>query len=1298
MRRMITVGSALALVLSVGVPASQAAPATGPTAPANPGGAASARGAQTQVTLLTGDRVRVTLLPDGRRAVDVTPAARRGGPPSFLTVERDGDLHVIPDDVRPLVPTRLDPALFNVTELMEQGYDDRSRDALPLIVSTRDGRPGGLPAAAVTKRLESIDSTGVQLDKDRADELGAALADLAKAAGHEATTRSAGPLAGVEKIWLDRRVRMALDHSVGQVGAPAAWQAGLDGSGVTVAVLDTGIDATHPDLAGAVVGERNFTTTPTAADRNGHGTHVASTIAGTGTASGGRYRGMATGVRLLSGKVLDDTGSGLVSWAIDAMEWAAEQGADIVNMSLGATGVDGEPLSAAVDALTREHGTLFVASAGNTGCDECVGHPAAAESALAVGAVDDADELADFSNRGPLPGSYGIKPDVTAPGVGIVAARATGTSLGFPVDDFYTSSAGTSMSAPHVTGAAALLLQARPALRAAELKALLMNTAEPRGELTVYQQGAGRLDVARAIDSPVVATPGSVSFGHFPWPHEGRAPISRTVTYRNLTDADVRLELSVDVATRQGAEPPSGTLTTSDPTVTVPAGGTAAVDLVLDTARGVPGLFGGFLMARAADGSTVRTPVGYHQEQQLVELRVRGIGRDGRPAPGSANIFNVDDGSVNAVRSLDGDPTAPCTEDGYAASTCVRVPLGTYSVLGFVDTMPSDVPAGVTGTPLNRSLVGDPELEVTGDTEVVLDARRATEVLIDTPDHQTKRNLGAALEISFHRVPERGAPVNFGRSMSPGSMLQERLFMQPSARVTTGEFTAYTRWRLEAPQITLDVTKPQRLQLHPQYYPASAFSDFSEQFPMLDGDLHTEIVDAGLGRPADVAAVNLTDKVALIRRSDAIPVVEQSNNAAGAGARLVVIYHDAPGVSADRGPTSARLRVPTTWISHEEGERVRALLARGPVRVAAHGTPTSPYAYDLVYAEDGRIPTDLHYVARTNRLARIDSAVHGQPTGDMTMTNAWFPYLPWQRSSMSQMVPIQGDPRTLVTYLTPGPSVRWLRTVQAPEPPYNYLFGPYEPTEHLRLYSETRAYQAGHHYRRSWFEQPLAPATSPTAPPTRTGDTITVSLSLLDSAGNFGDAATSWFEQGLKTDLRVYRGDAQVAGTTSASAVSFEAEPGAPRYRVEYDVRNDSSWAQVSTRTRGVWTFTSKRPIEGQQRVEPMLGVDYDFDVDLRNRAPRSRERGGPHQIGLTFRYPGGAAPIPVDKITLAVSYDDGRTWQEVRNVRERGGHRYVANLNNGHKPGRFVSVRLSAADRQGNTVQQEIIRAYALP
>jgi subtilisin family serine protease len=185
----------------------------------------------------------------------------------------------------------------------------------------------------------------------------------------------------------------------------------------------------HPALAGPVDAQANFTDAGSPADGNSHGTHVASLVAGAGAGADGARQGIATGADLLSGKVLDDEGFGRESWVIAGMEWAAAQGADVVNLSVGGPPAETDtPVTQSLETLTAQTGTLFVVAAGNRGSlgdDQfTIETPGSAASALTVGAVSDDDTLAQFSSEGPTLGSYRLKPDVAAPGVGLLGARA----------------------------------------------------------------------------------------------------------------------------------------------------------------------------------------------------------------------------------------------------------------------------------------------------------------------------------------------------------------------------------------------------------------------------------------------------------------------------------------------------------------------------------------------------------------------------------------------------------------------------------------------------------------------------------------------------------------------------------------------------------------------------------------------------------------------------------------------------------------------------------------------------------
>lgn len=1324
LRRTRLTTAALAVILAAAGPAEAGSPAS--AAAENAATARTASTAATAVnhaaddtaassydlTLVTGDIVHVTVHSDGKKSAEVSPAPRPdASSPSFWTHERDGELHVIPDDVASLIPGRLDPALFNVDALIDQRDAETHGDDLGVIITYQPGakmRTQAAPSGDAV-RLESVNGLGVHIDGD--DDTGAILEALHQLADQpQARTLSSGPYTGIDKIWLDRPIEPALDESVPRIGAPTAWQQGLDGSGVTVAVLDTGIDTDHPDLAHNVVTARNFTDSDTTDDRAGHGTHVASTIAGSGAASDGQYTGVAPGVELINAKVIGDGGTGTTADMIEAMEWVAQQGADIVNMSIGVRGdySDGtDPGSLAVDALTEQYDVLFVISAGNDGPREStVTTPATANLALTVANVDKQGQIAESSSRGPRAGDRALKPDISAPGVHIGAARADGTALcqltctqpgDGPIDDYYTSASGTSMAAPHVTGAAALVAHKYPELDAMQLKAWLMQTATENDELSIYAEGAGEVNVPRALDEPLLAAPASVGFGDFGYPHAQRDPVERSVTYTNPGDETQTLTLTVDTENADGEPTPEGALTLSTPTLTVPAGGTATVTLTLDTAQAGAGQFGGALIAQTADGASLRTPVGYYTEPEMYDLHVEGVARDGREAYGRFSVLDVVDGSVNAVRAWgQGDDTS-CTTVEQVTSNCVRVPPGTYSISGLIATMPPYAEAGRAPGPLdaylNTSLVSEPEVTIDSTTTLTLDARNAVEVQIDTPDHETKRNDGAARELKLARVPDEGPIADVGLLITPRTQLEEKLYVQPTEPVTHGDLMAYTHWELAAPAITFDVVGADDVQLDPLYYDWGWFGNDSRTFPMLSGEHELKVVDAGTASPAEIDGLDLDGALALIRRSDAIPVPEQSNNAAEAGAAMVAIYNDEPGPNANPGQPGL-VQVPTVRLSHAEGRALLDLLAQRQVTVTAEGRPVSPYRYNLAFTENGHIPAELHYVADSDQLAAVENSFHGQLGEDLTFSEAWYAVPAWQNYGLSFGFPTRGGPQTRTDYYVPDPGLEYRSSVSTPET------APW-PEPRLTFEGQRRSLRAGERVQQSWFNAVMHPGPWPTDPIRRSGDLMNFNLAaVIDGDYHPASASTTPLDlPGFTTRFQVFAEDEQIIDSP-VTAGSIAVSPEAETFRIEYDVANAAPWANLSTSSRSVWTFTSASTPEDQVRVEPLLTLDYDVDVDLQNRMPSPSQSNGPHTVEFTVGHQDGAPDLPIrSTASLEVSYDSGETWRKIRNLREVEDGHFVATLPRQAPAGGdgFVSLRVRAEDRGGNTVEQEIIRAYAL-
>ncbi len=316
----------------------------------------------------------------------------------------------------------------------------------------------------------------------------------------------------VKSIWPDRSFHATLDSSVNQIHAPALWAAGYTGTGQVVAVLDTGIDATHPMLQGKVLQSVNFTPDSSSNDATGHGTHVAGIIAGKKSGPSD-FNGVAPDAKLWNVKVLDNTGHGAESWIIAGINYAVdpdgnpntEDGVKIINMSLGGPYTDpNSPIVASVESAISKGVTVIIAS-GNCGpgcpSSDCQGFvgvetPGDAPNAITVGAVDDATQWACFSGGGLVSNGTVVKPDLVAPGVNVSSSYLSGG---------VASLSGTSAAAPHVSGLVALLLQANPGTTPSNVKSLLEQTSIDYGDPGKdVKYGSGLVDASSLLPSSVL--------------------------------------------------------------------------------------------------------------------------------------------------------------------------------------------------------------------------------------------------------------------------------------------------------------------------------------------------------------------------------------------------------------------------------------------------------------------------------------------------------------------------------------------------------------------------------------------------------------------------------------------------------------------------------------------------------------------------------------------------------------------------------------------------------------------------
>ncbi|GAB3157427.1 S8 family serine peptidase [Micromonospora sonneratiae] len=1247
-RTLLGVTVAAALVVTSGGAAAHGQPSSTPD-----GVTEAPRSGQTTttVTLITGDVVTVATGANQPTAVTVNGRTGSNGRITITTVGED--IYVLPREAQSLIAAgRLDRRLFNVTDLIEQGYDDARTGSIPLIVryrGTANARSAASPAPTggqVRQPLTSINGAAMRADKKQAEAFWEAIDDDGPQAG-TARTQLAG---GIERVWLDGKAKALLDVSVPQIGAPGAWAAGYDGTGVKVAVLDTGIDLGHPDFAGKIVDSRSFIAGEEVKDGHGHGTHVASTIAGSGAASGGRYKGVAPGAQLLVGKVLSDGGVGTDSEIIAGMEWAARSGAKVISMSLGGGGGDGtDPMALAVNELTAETGALFTIAAGNSGPQpNTLGSPGTADAALTVGAVNDADDIADFSSRGPRTGNGAVKPEITAPGVDIVAARASGTSMGRVVDQHYTSASGTSMATPHVAGAAAILAQQHPDWTAERLKGQLVSTAKAHASDSVFAQGAGRVDASRAVRQAVSGT-GVVNYGTVQW--DATAPVVKQVTYTNDGDQPITLALALRGS---GAELPAGLLSLGVDTVTVPAKGTATVPVTM-TPAGVPtGTYSAHLAGVSADGATVvSTAVGLVKDVERFQTKIKVIGRDGKaPALAAAEVRLFNLGQLALPEAFYPDVNGMVT---------LSLPAGEYTFhMGISDMSPEynrlwEYTQGVL-----------PNVTINGDRSITFDGRKASSVSVRT-SKPTKTDR-ARLGFNSYSANQQN---RYGFEMWAGG--ETALYSIPTAQ-TNDNLEAYTGWTLTAPDLAARVVGRNAVSLDDLAYFSG--NGGSVRF---DGTRRLQVVSAGTGTTEEYAGIDVRGRTALVKRSATVTPAQQLANAVAAGAAAIIVYNDTPARWGVDFWTRVPTAIPAMTLSGKQGGQLLDLLSRDRVTVEFKGVAVSPYAYELLQVENGGFPKDQRYRVRDKDLATLRTSYHASANGTEggQFRYFWAPRQQVAYGFLDRMI----MPTTRTEYVSTG-----LRTRQVTQLGPVWQVGGSEQTETVKVL------RAGQRLTQTWNKAVVRTALPPDLADAafRENDLVVVLASgLLDVGADHSQQAHV-----IQTDkvlATVYRNGERL-GTSNFPTFAFPAVPERAEYRVTLDVAREDAWWTTSTKVNTAWTFHSQRP-DARQLV-PMLSVDYDVDVDINNRARADRR----FDIGLNLRHVKGLDGPAVRDAKLWVSYDDGATWQLADVEAKRNGqfgatirHPKLAETNG------FVSLRVQATDADGNSVEQTVTRAYQL-
>ncbi|SDJ61135.1 S8 family peptidase [Streptomyces indicus] len=1210
---------------------------------------AAGKGAQeSTVTLVNGDKVLVTTDDSGRSTAVALPR-EDGTVPFFQTRTAGKDLYVYPEGVtEALAAGTVDEELFNVSGLIRQGYDDRHAASLPLIavydktVDVGRSAPAAPRGAERALVLDAIDGVALKADKKKA-------ADF----WQDVTTAKSRATGGLKKLWLDKKVESTLDRSTAQVHAPEAWAAGYDGKGTKVAVLDTGTDTAHPDLEGRVTKAENFTDSDTAQDRDGHGTHTISTVGGSGAASGGKNKGVAPGTELLSGKVLNDYGQGMESWIIAGMQWAVDSKADVVSMSLGSGAPSdcSDPMAMATEELAAKSGTLFVVAAGNLGPQaNTVSSPGCAPSVLTVGAVDREDRTAQFSSRGPVTGSHTLKPEIAAPGVGISAAQAGGRGV-----YAYQSMSGTSMATPHVAGAAAILKQRHPDWTPAQLKAALVASADQDIPGDVREVGGGVLDVKGAIDQKVLSAP-AVQGGAFNWPQDSSDRTTVEVPYTNTGDEPVRLNLSVeDVTGNDGSRIRSAVARVEQRSVTVPAGATVKVPLRIDPTayltRGQYGDVAGRLVAETR-GTTVSTPFSLYVQPETVTLRVKLVDRQGKPASAGSSVD---------VINMDANTGERRFNEGAADQTYELRP-GSYFLSGYVATPD----AGENATLVDSlTYLGHPQVELKKDTTIVLDARAAHRLDVDTDKPAELRGTTLSFLRSWDDIWGHGGTASGGRSI-------RGYYASVEGRATEGEFSLGSHWRGGAPQISeLKVVGGQAL------HPVTSSTNSAN----LDGTGTAQLVDAGAGTPAELTAAGVKGKIALVKLPEgSTSVARVSRDAKTAGALAVIAHRDAPG----RWYPAAGFvggELPALGLPSDEAKALLDQLAKGTVELSWKATAKTPYMYNLSFSEDGPLYRNRTYKVRDSRLAKVDSTVHA-----MGVAADYLDFVKSVRPDGTEVmlgdietVPAPGE-RT--DYYTAGDGARWQRMLSSSFPWGEFMVG----TE--------RELVAGRTVTERWYDGAVAPAAPRDQATGKEVLTAERQGELMGFAPGFWGDGSHHGEAGGFGDIGnlSLSKDGEEIGTRPVPYGVFEVPAEEAAYELTMRTEKFGAPARVWERSQGVqttWKFRSKLDSAQYSVGLPLLYPRLALPEDgMKTLAAADGQK-----IELKVTGHAGYTPGAIKSAALSYSYDGGETWTEAE-ISGSGATR-TATVDHAGASGKPVTLKTTVTDVNGNTVEQLVVRAY---
>ena len=558
------------------------------------------------------------------------------------------------------------------------------------------------------------------------------------------------------------------------------------------------------------------------------------------------------------------------------------------------------------------------------------------------------------------------------------------------------------------------------------------------------------------------------------------------------------------------------------------------------------------------------------------------------------------------------------------------------------------------------ALVGDPEVILDGPQTVELDARKANEISTKLPHKveptyqriETYRTLGERSLNAIYLLP----------------VWTDKMYTAPTKEVTTGEFEILTRWRTVKPLLTI------------QYNGIELDDIPMNGSTLLDGKYNLTAIYAGKGAPADYANLNVEGKAVVVERNKEVTESQQATAALDAGAKLLIIsnYENKEFNVFVGKPDYTNTPLAVAAISKSEGDKLIQAVKSRNIQLQVEGTVNTPYLYDLVSAHKGFVPENVAYEPKNNELVKIETKYNSPILTDGGEFR--FDLRPHTRGAVGFLFKLP-LPTQRTEWVSATEDTNWYHQA-------NVLDQTWQIRQPLKSYAK------GEKLTENWFSPVVRPSLgSGYWPPERRDNTLAINVPAFADAGK-GNTGGTDFNFSLQNQTnKLYQGDTLIREQKGQAMNAFNV---APQERTQFRfvteaMRNPERW-NTSTRTNTEWTFWTEAFSGGIWRAPlPFLTLHYNVNTDVNGNAPLNR----PTNLEISVEKVENAIGYGnVEGATLEVSFDEGKTWSEVK--LDRNGDMFTTKINN-PKSATSVSLKAKAWDDEGNKIEQEIIKAYGL-